>query len=258
VLRAALCSPSIVVMQATERWEGKDVAVVGAHRADRGLLMEPLVRARAAAVANVLGDDALEVRCVEHENVVDALATQRAEEALRGRSHCGAGRSGCRGACERIEGGPELVVAVANQEPWRHTGGRRVAKLLRHPSLRREARRRCEHSPAGIELDEHEREKRSEEHVVGLQKVASLDLRGAGGRRLFGQCWSEHVLADGAVTPFPSASSAVLSRALLPSGIWCVGTPWGAGSTAARYRIQPGRARSRSGTWTHPFTPHRN
>src|SRR5580658_833387 len=36
---------------------------------DRGLLAEPLVRARALVVADVLGDDALEVPVVEHEDV---------------------------------------------------------------------------------------------------------------------------------------------------------------------------------------------
>ena len=44
--------------------------------------MDPLVRARGVVVADVLGDDALEVAAVEHENVVEALATQRTEEAL--------------------------------------------------------------------------------------------------------------------------------------------------------------------------------
>jgi hypothetical protein len=35
-----------------------------------------LVRARGVVVADVLGDDALEVPAVEHENVVEAFATK--------------------------------------------------------------------------------------------------------------------------------------------------------------------------------------
>lgn len=83
-----------------------------------------------------------------------------------------------RSACKRIEGGPELVVAIANQEPWRGAEGGRVAKLLRHPRLRREPCRRCEHDFAGGNLDEDEREDRAEEHVVGLQEVARPGLTG--------------------------------------------------------------------------------
>jgi hypothetical protein len=82
--------------------------------------MDPLVRARGVVVADVLGDDALEVAAVEHENVVEALATQRTEEALADgihvrRAHRGADHTDAGGARERIEGAPELVVAVANR-----------------------------------------------------------------------------------------------------------------------------------------------
>jgi hypothetical protein len=44
--------------------------------------VDPLVRARGVVVANVLGDDALEMVAVKHKNVVEALAAQRAEKAL--------------------------------------------------------------------------------------------------------------------------------------------------------------------------------
>jgi hypothetical protein len=82
------------------------------------------------------------------------------------------------GAGERIEAGAEFIVAVANQEPWRRTKRRRVAKLLRHPRLRGAACRRGEPDFAGSELDEDKREDRAEEHVVGLQEVARPDLTG--------------------------------------------------------------------------------
>ena len=70
-------------MEATEHWEGHDVLPLGrALCGDRGLLPEPLVRARGVVVADVLGDDALEVAAVQHENVVEALAPQRPEGVL--------------------------------------------------------------------------------------------------------------------------------------------------------------------------------
>ena len=156
---------------------------VGRFRGQRGLLAEPLVRPGLIVVADVLGHDALEVPVVEHQDVVEALATQRTEKAFADgvhvrRAHRRADHPDAGGAGQRIEGGPELVVAVANQEPWRRTQGGRVAKLLRHPDLRREACRRGEYELAGGQFDEHERADRAEEHVVGLHEVASPDLVG--------------------------------------------------------------------------------
>ena len=144
-------------MEAAEHGEGDDVPLGRAVRRDRGLLTDPLVRARGVVVADVLGDDALEVPGVEHKNVVEAFAAQRTEEALADgvhvrRAHRRADHSDAGGARERIEGGPELVVAVANQEPWPRAAGGRVTKLLRDPGLRRETRRRREHDLATLRV----------------------------------------------------------------------------------------------------------
>ena len=57
-------------MEAAEHWEGDDVPLGRALCGERGLLMDPLVGARGVVVADVLGDAALEVPAVEHENVV--------------------------------------------------------------------------------------------------------------------------------------------------------------------------------------------
>jgi hypothetical protein len=73
---------------------------------------------------------------------------------------------------------PNLSSRSRIKNRGRRTGGRRVTKLLRDPGLRREARRRREDDLSGGELDEHEREDRAEEHVIGLQKVAGPDLLG--------------------------------------------------------------------------------
>jgi hypothetical protein len=62
-------------MKPAEHWQGDDLPLNGALCGHGGLLAEPLVRACAVVVANVLGDDALEVTVVEHEDVVEALPT---------------------------------------------------------------------------------------------------------------------------------------------------------------------------------------
>src|SRR5580658_4897428 len=55
----------VIVMESAEDRQGDDLPVDGALRRHRGLLAEPLVRACAVVVADVLGDDALEVPVVE-------------------------------------------------------------------------------------------------------------------------------------------------------------------------------------------------
>ena len=71
--------PSIRVMQPAEDREGDDVPLGGAVRCHWGLLAKPLMRAGAAVVADVLSDNALEVPIVEHQDVVEAFATQGTE-----------------------------------------------------------------------------------------------------------------------------------------------------------------------------------
>jgi hypothetical protein len=69
------------MMKAAEDWQRDDLALDGALRGHRGLLAEPLVRACAVVVADVLDDDAFELPVVEHEDVIETLATQRIPRA---------------------------------------------------------------------------------------------------------------------------------------------------------------------------------
>jgi len=115
-----------------------DLPVDGALRRHQCLLADPLVRACAIVVTDVLGDDPLEVPVVEHEDVIEAFATQRTEKPFTDRvhvrrAHRRADHPDAGGQGERIEGDPELVVVIQEQEPWCPTQGGRVAKLLRHP-----------------------------------------------------------------------------------------------------------------------------
>ena len=131
---------SIVMMKPAEHWERDDVALWRAHGGNRRLLAEPLVRARGVEVADVLGDHAVQMPVVEHQDMVEALATQLAEKAFAdgihvGRAHRRADYPDAGGNGQRIEGGPKLAVSVANQELRCHAEGGRVTKLLRDPWL---------------------------------------------------------------------------------------------------------------------------
>ena len=81
-MRPSACGPPIVMMEPTEHRDGNDVPLGRALRSDGDQLVDPLVRARGVVVPDVFGDDAVEVPAVEHENVVEALATQRAQKAF--------------------------------------------------------------------------------------------------------------------------------------------------------------------------------
>ena len=104
-------------MEATEHWEGDDVPLGRALCGDGGQLVDPLVRARGVVVADVLGDDALEVPAVEHENVVEAFATKRAQKALADgvhvrRAHRRADDPDAGGACERTRSNESTSASI--------------------------------------------------------------------------------------------------------------------------------------------------
>ena len=181
--------PAVLVMKPAEYRQRDDRPFDRTVSGHRGLLAKPLVWACGIVVVDVSGDDALKVPTIEHKDMVEALATERAEKALADgvhiwRAHGRADDPDAGRARQHIESGPEAVVAIPNQEPWRCPERRGVAELLRHPRLGWGAGRCCEHDLACGELDEHEREDRTEEHIVGLQEVARPDFAGvvSGGR----------------------------------------------------------------------------
>ena len=110
-------SPSVFMMEAPEHGQRDDLALDAPLRWHRGLLADPLVGACGVVVANVLHDDSLKVPVVEDKDMVEALATQRPEKTLADGVHVRRADRGvedpdARGAGKRIEGGPELVVAM--------------------------------------------------------------------------------------------------------------------------------------------------
>ena len=115
-------------MQASKDRQLDDLPVAGAHRGHRRPLAEALVRACGVEVADVLGDHAVQMPVVEHQDMVEALATQRAEKAFAdgvhvGRAHRRADYPDAGSNGQRIEGNPKLVVSVANQQLRCHAEG---------------------------------------------------------------------------------------------------------------------------------------
>jgi hypothetical protein len=81
------CGLSILVMKPSEHRHRGDLALCGALSVDRRALPDPLVRPSVVVVPDVLGHDAVEMAVVEHKDVVEALATERAEKTLADRIH---------------------------------------------------------------------------------------------------------------------------------------------------------------------------
>ena|ERR1019366_2923456 len=75
------------MMKPGEHWQRGDLPLCGALCMHRRPLPDPLVQSSVVVVADVLGHDAAEVPVVEHQDVVEALATERAEKALADRIH---------------------------------------------------------------------------------------------------------------------------------------------------------------------------
>jgi hypothetical protein len=86
------------MMKAADDWQRRDdPPLVRALHWHRGLLAESLVRA-CAVVADLLGDDALEVSVVKHQDLVEALATQEPRKSVHGPRSCLARASRCEAA----------------------------------------------------------------------------------------------------------------------------------------------------------------
>ncbi len=141
-------------------------------------------------VANVLDECLEQVTLAEHEDVVEAFATDTPHEAftegVRLRRPYGCFQHPrADTASDAVEVTSVLVVAplrvsrsapVSNDEarPNAERGG--VAELLRNPARARVGRDPHAHDLARPQLDDEEREERPEPDVIGLKEVARPDL----------------------------------------------------------------------------------
>lgn len=128
----------------------------------------------------VLVQHAQHVLFVKDEDVIEALASHAAEEALtdgvdqRG-THRGANDSRASALGNSVELGAELVVTIADDELRSIAESRRVAELLSGPRLSGGPRHAAVHHALGVDVDDEEREDRPEPDVVRLQEVAGPD-----------------------------------------------------------------------------------
>ena len=77
-------TPFVAMMEATDRWEGDDLAGLGwVYRAAvRTILGEREVRSRRVVVLKVGRQHALQVTLIEDDDVIETLAAGRANDAL--------------------------------------------------------------------------------------------------------------------------------------------------------------------------------
>jgi len=109
----------------------------------------------------------------QDHDVIEAFASDAPEKSFAHRIHQGSLNRGAQdanpGACgDAVEDGPELIVAIADDELRPLPEGRRVAQLLRGPRLRRRARHGNVHDTLGVHVDDEEREDGPEPYVIGL------------------------------------------------------------------------------------------
>ena len=82
-----LCASSIVMMEPTQDWEGEDLATCGMwwHCTGfplRNLLSDPLMRSCLVEVDDIRTQDAVELLLLQYEQMIEALTSHTAEEAL--------------------------------------------------------------------------------------------------------------------------------------------------------------------------------
>ena len=141
------------------------------------------MRAPVLEIANILGQDLLQMALIEYENVVQALGPDRSHPALGDR--VGARRSERRAylgntniAHPTIEGGAVAAVAVMNEETSQYSLPRAAFEnLLSRPrggGIRRHVH--VENLPAGV-IDHEEHVQRSECDRLDAEEVARPDLR---------------------------------------------------------------------------------
>lgn len=100
----------VAVVQAADFWKLHDPAAAGSSMGrGRVVLVEREVRARLMVIGEVAGQDSAQVWFAEHENVIQTLAADRSDQALRERIPPGAVR------CRKDFGDPHALHAVAKR-----------------------------------------------------------------------------------------------------------------------------------------------
>src|SRR5262249_34351441 len=146
-------------------------------------LSQRSMRAPVVEIADILGQDPLQMALIEDEHVIQAVASHEPDPALwygvgSGRSEWCANLGNTNIAHPTIECGTITAVAVMNEKSWRLAiPGTAFDNLLSRPrggGIRRHVH--VENLPAGV-IDHEEHVQRSERDRSDAEEVARPDLR---------------------------------------------------------------------------------
>src|SRR5215510_2578108 len=146
-------------------------------------LSQRSMRAPVVEIADILGQDPLQMALIKYENMVQALAPDRSHPALgygvgSRRSEWRANLGNTKIAHPMIECGTITAVAVTNEKSWRIAiPSAAFDQLLSRPrgsGIRRHLH--VENLPAGV-IDHEEHVQRSERDRSDAEEVARPDLR---------------------------------------------------------------------------------
>ena len=171
---------AVAMVQPSENRDGDDLARIGAdplRRRGRDTLTQSLVRPHRPVIANVLREHGLQVTLTQNDDVIEGLSAYTSKKALARRIHERRldGRANDANASplrHAVEVGAVLVVPVADDELRAVTERRDVTQLLSRPGF---GRTPCDSDAdhlLRVDVDDEEREERTEPDVVGLQEVA--------------------------------------------------------------------------------------
>jgi hypothetical protein len=191
-----LCDLQVFVYEATEpvssqRPDGRSGGPIGA--ASGRLLMERSVRTVVVVMLDVLAQHRREVTRSDDQEMIEAFTAQTADEPFRDRvrsrcPHWGADDADVRAGEDRVKGGSELAVPVADQKPEPRSVITQVheqlAGLLGKPGAGGMSGDAGDVHAAAAVLDHHQDVEATQEDGVDVGEVDGEDRLGLGGEEL--------------------------------------------------------------------------
>ena len=210
-------NPAVVMVQPTENWNGNN-GLNSPRLIDSTRIYwirntpDALMGTDVIEVVNVFTHQSLQVALTENDDVIEALASDTADEALTD----GIGFRRTHRCLEDInvagnsrEMWTKLIIMVSDQESWSFLKRSSIAPLLSNPGIAWRPSDAKVNYPPRFQLNNEEDEYRAEEHIIGLHKIAGPHLAGVVLQKrrpsLSGLSWRQvtssllHILADRAL-----------------------------------------------------------
>jgi hypothetical protein len=175
-------------MQSTQDWQGEDLSINSMWR-DRptiplwNLLPDALMRSCLVEVRHIGIEDTLELLLLQDEQVIQTLSPHTAQKALT--DGIGAFRVircfqylDAAGCCHARETRSKLTVTITNEILRPLSIGSRFPQLLCCPCIGRRSGHTDMDDFTGVEINDEEDKKRTEEEIGHLQEIARPDLPG--------------------------------------------------------------------------------